>query len=158
MDISLQETVQQNTRHNNFKALILNSVIRALNQTPQNKRSTKISNLTNIDIAKRSFLSTTSPFSYLWTLIIKNKHFKGSYLAASTTVYKLSVNKASNLFQKLHLTTHTFRNYLPAQAGIIPYHHIDSGALHRLVTNSTLAVVNRQKTKMPQTKSWLPNR
>ena len=41
---------------------------------------------------------------------------------------------------------------------IIPYQHIDQGTLHCLVTNSTPAVVNRQKTKMSETKSWLPNR
>lgn len=121
---------KENTRQARFVPLILSSVIRAQHQTPQNKRFTKTTNQTKLHIAKRSVLLTTKQPNR--TLKIKNKHFKGSYLAASKTVYRFSVNKASNLFRKLHLTTHTFRNYQPAKAGIIPYQHIDQGALHRL--------------------------
>lgn len=149
---------KENTRQVSRVTLILSSVIRAQYQTPQNKRTIKNTNQTKLRIAGRLVLWTSEVLSYCRTLKIENKHFKGSYLVASKTVYRFSVNKASNLFRKLHLTTHTFRNYKLTQVRIIPYHHIDQGALHRLVTNSTPAVVNRQKTKMSETKSWLPNR
>ena len=148
--------MKENTGHLSRVTLILSSVIRAQHQTPQNKRKNKNANPTKQHIASRFCLSTSEII--FRTLKTQNKYFKGSCLVASKTVHRFSVNKASNLFRKLHLTTHTFRNYLPTQVGIIPYHHIDQGTLHCLVTNSTLAVVNRQKTKMSQTKSWLPNR
>jgi len=150
--------MKENTRQAGRVTLILSSVIRGQYQTPQNKRTAKNTNLTKLHIAKRFVLSTAEPITRRGTLKTQNKHFKGSYLAASTTVYRFSVNKASNLFRKLHLTTH-FKELSPeTQVGIIPYLHIDQGTLHRLVTNSTPAVVNRQKTKMSETNSWLPNR
>lgn len=146
--------MKENTRQLSRVTLILSLVIRAQPQTPQNKRSAKNTNLTKLRIARRLFLSAAEPIVSRRTLKTQNKHFKGSCLVASKTVHRFSVNKASNLFRKLHLTTHTFRNYHM----IIPYQHIDQGTLHCLVTNSTPAVVNRQKTKMSETKSWLPNR
>ncbi len=145
---------RKTTRHLQLITLILESVIRAQHQPPQNKRTTKNTNQTKLRIDQRLVLLNHVILNSQRTLKTQNKHFKGSCLVASKTVYRLSVNKASNLFHKLHLTTHTFRNYHT----IIPYQNIGQGALHRLVTNSTPAVVNRQKTKMSQTKSWLPNR
>ncbi|GEM_PF-2180261 len=150
--------MKENTGQASNVTLILTTVIRAQYQTPQNKRTTKKTNLTKLRIARRLLLSTAEFITISRTLKTQNKHFKGSYLVASKTVHRFSVNKASNLFRKLHLTTHTFRNYKPTQVGVIPYHHIDQGTLHCLVTNSTSAVVNRQKTKMSETNSWLPNR